>query len=122
MGRAERSPFIADAADRDDRRSKALVNAAKFTASHPGIAILKQQLNRGAQLFEITALFFHASLRRQDRADTHLGGLFGRLCKSGQCLNFFDDTKKKCVGCTGFVYPAIVAGSPRASVASATVI
>src|ERR1700744_174300 len=28
MGRAERSPFIADAADRDDRRSKALVNAA----------------------------------------------------------------------------------------------
>src|ERR1700744_1319213 len=54
----ERSPFVADATDRDDRRSKALVNAAKFAAARPRIAILAQQLNRGPQLFENTALFF----------------------------------------------------------------
>jgi hypothetical protein len=53
----ERSPFIADATDRDDK-PKALVNAAKFTAAYSRIAILAQQLNREAQLFEITELFF----------------------------------------------------------------
>jgi hypothetical protein len=50
--------FVADATDRDDRRSKALVNAAKFAAAYPRIAILAQQLNRAAQLFEIMELFF----------------------------------------------------------------
>jgi hypothetical protein len=54
----ERSPFVADATDRDDRRSKALVNAAKFAAAYSRIAILAQQLNRAAQLFEIMELFF----------------------------------------------------------------
>jgi hypothetical protein len=54
----ERSPFVADATDRDDRRPKALVNAAKFATPYPRIAILAQQLNREPQLSEIIELFF----------------------------------------------------------------
>jgi hypothetical protein len=53
--------FVADATDRDDGRSKALVNAAKFAAACSRIAILSQQLNRAAQLFEIMELFLSLS-------------------------------------------------------------
>jgi hypothetical protein len=72
----------------------------------PRIAILAQQLNRGPQLFEITALFFTTlytdKIGRRARQST-----LGQLSKSGKCLNFFDGRKKKmrwglrqvCVSC-----------------------
>jgi hypothetical protein len=75
----ERSPFVADATDRDDRRSKALVNAAKFAAARPRIAILAQQLNRGPQLFENTALFFTFLCAHRIGRGAHVDRLFGRL-------------------------------------------
>jgi hypothetical protein len=94
----ERSPFVADATDRDDRRSKALVNAAKFAAARPRIAILAQQLNRGPQLFENTALFFtFLCAHRIGRGHMSTGSLVG-FRQSGDCLNFFDDTKEKIRG------------------------
>jgi hypothetical protein len=80
LGRAEpeRSPFVADATDRDDRRSKALVNAAKFAAACLRIAILAQQLNRGAQLFENTTLFFTFHCAHRIARVHMFNRLFGR--------------------------------------------
>jgi hypothetical protein len=85
---SERSPFVADATDRDDGRSRALVNAAKFAAAYSRIAILAQQLNRAAQLFEIMELFF-PHLRRSDAVRGAIAGMLGQPSKFRRMSELF---------------------------------
>src|SRR6185437_5394240 len=73
--------FVADATDRDDGRSRALVNAAKFAAAYSRIAILAQQLNRAAQLFEIMELFFVLICADRMRRAADVTGMLGQLWK-----------------------------------------
>jgi hypothetical protein len=115
--------FVADATDRDDGRSRALVNAAKFAAAYSRIAILAQQLNRAAQLFEIMELFFVLICADRMWCPWPSRQCLASLRNSGECLNFFDNTDKKMPWVwVGFVYLAIPVKSPIALAAPAIVI